>query len=122
MNPFVLVLGLVLEANPASRGRERGRRRGRRDGSWVASTIPKSCIGTMTRFLVQPFVAYATKSCTWTPSRITREFGPVEERRTRTTTRTKGRFMGSFDDSEIVHRNHDPLFGTTFCCICNKKL
>src|SRR5205809_5890285 len=38
MNPFVLVLGLVLEANPASRGRERGRRRGRRDGSWVGTT------------------------------------------------------------------------------------
>src|SRR5207249_9169181 len=38
---------LVLETKSAGRGRVRERGRGRRDGSWRASTISESRIGTM---------------------------------------------------------------------------
>ena len=49
MNRVLLVLVLVLEDNPANRGRGRAGRRGGNDGSWRASSALRPCSGTMNR-------------------------------------------------------------------------
>src|SRR5439155_11857536 len=137
-------LVLVLENKSANRGRVRERR----DGSCAGGTSKIwTRIGAMNHPLTRPPATLSPLGeregvrgwfmesehlqkldVSWghepfRPRARPRPRSQSSQSRTRTrTTTTKGRFMGSFDDFEIVHRNHDPLFGTTFCCICNKKL